>query len=389
MVKFVAILPLRCGSKGIPNKNFKKFNNQPLFYWTLEALNKCSHISKVIISCDEPTKVGDAQKISKKAILYKRKPETATDTASTEQAIDDVIESVPEAQSAENLILVQATSPLLTSDDLQKGISKFLNSKADSLLSVVQQERFIWKEDESQATPLNYDPRHRPRRQDFSGHLVENGAFYIFNKSGYLKKRSRLFGKIVTSKMPDYTYFEIDNQHDWIVLENIHKQIVPNKTSNLNSKNIKLVISDMDGVFTDGGMIYNHQGDYLRKFNTKDGMGIARLLENNILFILISGEKSFAVQKRFEKLKATEIHLGIQDKVSLLEDLCVKYSLKPSEIAFIGDDLNDLQILKAVGLSACPSDAVDEVKDAALVILNKKGGQGVFREFADMIIKSL
>ena len=152
------------------------------------------------------------------------------------------------------------------------------------------------------------------------------------------------------------------------------------------SKKIKLMISDVDGVLTDGSMYYSIRGEIMKKFHTHDGMGVELLLRNNIYTILMTKEKSQIVKKRALKIKIKETFLGVTEKEKLLDNLCLKYDLKPENIAYIGDDLNDLKIMKLVGLSASPNNGIFEVKKIADYICKKSGGNGAFREFADLII---
>lgn len=152
-------------------------------------------------------------------------------------------------------------------------------------------------------------------------------------------------------------------------------------------KKIKIVLTDNDGVLTDTGVYYSAEGEELKRFSIRDGMGVERL--RNILNIetgIITGETSGSVQKRAEKLKIDELHLGVKNKKNALEEILFTHQLSADEIAFIGDDVNDIEIIKSVGLSACPADAIEEVRNIVDYICAKNGGYGAFREFADLII---
>jgi len=161
-----------------------------------------------------------------------------------------------------------------------------------------------------------------------------------------------------------------------------------NKSLNLKNKckKIKLVLSDVDGVLTDGGMYYSDQGEVMKKFNTRDGMAVA-LLEKNIPTILISKENSKIVKARAKKIHAAEALIGIDNKEILLPKLCKKYKVKNFEIAYIGDDLNDYGIMKKVGFSVTPNDGIEKIKKIADYICKKNGGEGAFREMADLILQ--
>lgn len=152
---------------------------------------------------------------------------------------------------------------------------------------------------------------------------------------------------------------------------------------------IKLLITDVDGVMTDTGVYYNENGDAMRRFSVRDGMGVERLRDLvGVETVIISGEDSPSIKKRAEKLKIEEFYLGVKDKVGVLEQIAVQKNLSLKEIAYIGDDLNDLEALRKVGVSACPQDAYDEVLNSCHYVCENKGGYGALREFAELIIKA-
>jgi len=220
--KIIAFIPLRGGSKSIPLKNIKEIAGKPLAFWVTEAALACSLIDKVIISTDSDLIRSKIEEIkNKKLKVIGRSKETATDTASTELAI---LEFAKSNTDFEHILLIQATSPLLETIHLEEGIKKYFKNKYDSLLSVVNQKRFIWKEKTNRATAVNYNPIKRPRRQEFRGFLVENGAFYITPRERLLKTNCRISGKIGAYEMPEETYFELDEPSDWFIMEELLKR---------------------------------------------------------------------------------------------------------------------------------------------------------------------
>ena len=154
MGKIVAFIPVRGGSKGIPNKNIKLLNNKPLVYWAIEAALGCNKINDVYVSTDSSA-IADTVNLIRDERLHviNRSKETATDQASTESSMLEFASHY----DFDKVILIQATSPLLQSDDLDKAITSLSNSMADSLLSVVRQKRFIWDSKETFAHPVNYE----------------------------------------------------------------------------------------------------------------------------------------------------------------------------------------------------------------------------------------
>jgi len=143
---------------------------------------------------------------------------------------------------------------------------------------------------------------------------------------------------------------------------------------------------DVDGVLTDGGMYYTEEGEIFKKFNTRDGMGIELLRKNKIIPAIITKEYSKIVSKRADKLKVDEVYIGVEDKLKVIEELANKYDLDFDAIAYIGDDINDLPVLKKIGLRFAPNDAIPEIRQIADYLTSKKGGEGALREAVDFIL---
>lgn len=151
--------------------------------------------------------------------------------------------------------------------------------------------------------------------------------------------------------------------------------------------NIKLLILDVDGVMTDAGMYYSENGDILKKFNAKDGMGILQLTKTGFqVGVISSGFKGDLVKQRADLLKIQHFYLGREHKLVVLKAWCEKLNISLDEVAMIGDDVNDLEIMQHIGYSACPSDAANHVLEKADCILSKKGGEGCIREFIEDVM---
>ena len=159
------------------------------------------------------------------------------------------------------------------------------------------------------------------------------------------------------------------------------KKVILNKC-----KKIKLVLTDVDGVLTDGGMYYTDKGDVMKKFFARDGMGVTLLRKKNIPTIIITKEKTKIVREWAKGMNVEKVFDGIIQKEKILKKICQKYKLESSEIAYIGDDVNDIELLKKVGLSCTPADGTNEAKKEVDHICETKSGQGAFREMVDMII---
>lgn len=377
-----AFIPVRGGSKSIPFKNIKPINGKPLVYWVLDAAQKSSNIDKIYVSTDNLTikSTVESFKLSKIEVI-ERSMETATDTASTESAMLEFAEQY----EFDNLVLIQATSPLLKTSDLDGGFELFFQKGTDSVLSVVRQKRFHWEMNQQGFVfPTNYDHLHRLRRQEYEGYLVENGAFYITSKLNLLNSKNRISGNIKAFEMEEDSFYEIDEPSDWEVVEYLMKRKQFNSLQDYS--HIRLVATDCDGVLTDAGMYYTEQGDEIKKFNTLDGMGFELLRERGIKTAIITSEKTSLVARRGNKLKVDDIILGVKDKLKALEALCEKYQILMTEVVYIGDDIFDLPAIIACGLGCSPASANDNIKIKADYITNRRGGEGCFREIVDLIL---
>ena len=153
-------------------------------------------------------------------------------------------------------------------------------------------------------------------------------------------------------------------------------------------KQIRLFATDVDGVLTDAGMYYSESGEELKKFNTRDGMGIKLLQRAGILTAIVTQERTKLVARRAEKLTIPEVHQGVMDKLSLVREMAARHGFSLEQVAYIGDDVNDLETLKAVGFSATPADGLPQVTAVVDYVCVKKGGEGAVREVIEMILKA-
>ena len=151
---------------------------------------------------------------------------------------------------------------------------------------------------------------------------------------------------------------------------------------------IKLLSLDTDGVLTDGGLYYTDSGDELRKFDVKDGMGMRRLQDAGIGIVIITASSSPAIAHRANRLGVENVFLETSDKLGTLISLCDQKAIDLNEVAHMGDDVNDIPVLNAVGCPLSVADAVDDAKEAAYYVTGKNGGQGAVREICEMILKA-
>ena len=382
----IAFIPVRAGSKSIVLKNIREINSRPLVHWSLLAASTAGIFEKIVVSTDSPEIERVVLELEIPGIeIFRRGKGCATDVATTESA---VLEYLNQSQLSDDvsLCLIQATSPLTKSEDFLQAYRQMEMEHSDSLLTGVEFKRFFWKSScDGSSSPLNYNLACRPRRQEFKGSLMENGAFYIGSVGGIKQSKCRLYGKISFYKMPEYMQFEIDEHHDWIVMESLLRNF---STAATDLDQIKFFLTDLDGTLTDGGMYYSQSGDEMKRFTTIDGKAFELLRNRGIKTGIITGEHTDIAKRRAEKLQIDFLRQGEVNKLKTVSSLCDQLGLTLANVAYIGDDVNDLELLNVVGKAACPKNSIIAQKylSPRIEVLNQEGGHGAVREFVEKIL---
>jgi N-acylneuraminate cytidylyltransferase len=378
--KSIGLIPLRKNSKGIPNKNKRKLLGRPLFSWVLtEAL--FSGLDHVYVFTDDEgiiEYINRNYRWSDKLSCLRSSDENAGDTSSTESAILEFCNI--KGIDFDVFCLLQASSPLTRRQDINASLDTLGQTGVDAVLSVVKNQRFIWSKE---GKSLNYDYLKRPGKEDFEGLLIENGAIYCTRKQALLSSGNRLSGNIVPVEMPEDTLMQIDTEEDWILVE----QLLINRSRHGRvPAPVTYLVLDVDGVFTDGRVVFSAEGEFTKTFDMRDGMGLEILREHGVKVMVMTSEDSTVVRQRMKKLKIADTFLGVKDKYSFLEQLCLERKISRSNIAYIGDDVNDLANLLSVGWALCPANATKNIRFLADVVLNHKAADGAIREATEFII---
>lgn len=380
----IGFVPARGGSRGIPGKNVRKLCGRPLVWWCLRALQECGGVDRVVLATEAPDIAACALSLGMdKLEIYRRSERSATDTAPTEDVLLEFL-AAQEVADEDVVVLAQATNPFLRPRDVEEAISRIVSGSCDSVVSCAPWKRFLW---DGRGRPLNYDPAHRPRRQDFDGALVENGAFYAARAGDVRRAGHRLPGVVHPVVMPEYTAVELDEEDDWLVAESLLRRhalalVGPGRP-------IRMFLTDVDGVLTDGGMYYGESGEELKRFHTMDGKGIELLRERGVITGIITGERTELVVRRARKLGIDHLWQGVRDKLAVARALCDALSVDLEEVAYVGDDVGDVELLDAVGFSACPSTANPIVRRRVDWVCERPGGGGCVREVAELVLESL
>ncbi len=389
----IAIIPARGGSKAIPAKNLLDFCGKPLLAWSILQAREARTISRVYVSSDDPNIQNIAARFG--AVPIVRPPELATDTSSSEQALRHALTEIDRATGTtpDLVVFLQATSPLREPEDIDGAVGKLLETEADSLFSMAILEDFcLWTKTGDSLKGLTFDPRHRGRRQDREPIYLENGSIYVFRPEILKKYDNRLGGKISMFEMPRWKSYEIDTLEDVeICAYYFKKNLLPgwlkkNSLTKIPATGIDLMVYDFDGVMTDNRVIVTQDGTEAIVANRADGLGVDRLRALNIPQIILTTETNPVVKARASKL-GLEVIAGCQDKKSALITYCQQQGYQLARVVYVGNDLNDLEVMKIVGFPVAPADAYPEVKSVARLVTRAKGGEGVIKELAERLVR--
>ncbi len=389
-MKIVAIIPARGGSKGVPGKNLRPFLGKPLIVHTIEQARAEPLIDRVVVSTDDDAIAQVASATGAQVII--RPAELATDTAPSEGALRHALaELAAQGYTPDLVVFLQATSPLRGETDLAAAIHRLLQHGANSLFSASRVHGFVWRRQESGLRALTYAPERRPRRQDIGEDLLENGSFYLFEPEVLLRHDNRLGGTVAVYEMDPLCGFQIDQPDDFALLERLAQVISPAHRFRVPPDGelaaLRLLVLDFDGVLTDNRVYVAETGQETVVCNRSDGLGLEALKHQGVEIIVLSTEKNRVVEARCAKLGLL-CRSGLQEKLAALRRLMQERGLASHEVAYVGNDRNDLECLAHVGLPIAVADAWPEVLRRARWVTERSGGAGAVREVCDRIVRA-
>lgn len=385
-MKVIAVIPARGGSVGLPGKNIKPLNGVPLVGRAVLAAVNSAFVSDVYVSSDSAEILGVAASFGATGIS--RPAEISGPTASSESALIHTLHEVERIKGTmpDVLVFLQCTSPFTTSDQIDAVVSKLLEDEAASAFSAIEDHGFIWQiADDGTAAGITHDhTKPRQRRQDMTPRYRETGAIYAMRVAEFLAQGNRFCGKtvLVPVEMPP---IEVDTAEDWTVAEAYARLRDPHRLPQLNK--IKALITDFDGVHTDDRVIVNQDGSEAVRCSRSDGMGIDMLRQCGLKMLILSREQNPVVKSRAAKLQMDVLH-HIRDKLPALDAWRTEHRLEWAEIAYVGNDINDLDCMKVCGMSFAPSDAHPEAKAISTMVLERSGGSGALRELSEYLISN-
>jgi N-acylneuraminate cytidylyltransferase len=381
----IAIIPARGGSKGIPRKNVLPVAGKPLVAHSIDQAIASGVVERVLVSTDDREIASVSWQHGAEVVW--RPAEISGDKASSELALLHALDYAKGSGVDPDLVVfLQATSPLRQAEDIRKAVETVHEEGADSLFSACALQGFLWRVEKGKPRSFNYDHVNRPMRQDAADDVVENGSIYIFKPWVLRQLKNRLGGRVAVYRMDAAHYFQIDEVEDLHILEVLmqHRERTAGRP---DFASIKLLVLDFDGVMTDNLVHVDEKGVETVRCSRADGMGIAELQRQGIEVIVLSTERNPVVAARCRKLNIPHVQ-GLNDKLEALRHAASELGLGPHQVAYVGNDRNDLECMRWVGLPIAVADAVNDVREAARLVVSRSGGQGAVREVCDLIVQT-
>ncbi|MCP9957609.1 acylneuraminate cytidylyltransferase [Streptomyces sudanensis] len=388
----LAVIPARGGSKGVPRKNLASVGGVPLVARAVRACLGARRVTHVAVSTDDPDIAAVA--VGAGAEVVHRPAGIAGDAATSEAAVLHALDAHASrhGRPADVVLLVQCTSPFLTSEDVDGVTAEVLDNGADTALTVAPSHGFLWRHGAPadpaapaarDAVGVNHDKAHRPRRQDRSPEYLETGAAYAMDAAGFRARGHRFFGRTALVPTDPARVLEIDDPHDLARARALAPLLDP---ADLPTRaDVDAVVLDFDGTQTDDRVLVDSEGRELVAVHRGDGLGVAALRRAGLHLLILSTEKNPVVAARARKLHVPVLH-GIDRKDAALKHWCEEYGVDPQRVLYAGNDVNDLPCLGLVGWPVAVADAHAAVRAAARAVTTARGGAGAVREIAAWLL---
>jgi N-acylneuraminate cytidylyltransferase len=378
-----AIILARGGSVGIPRKNIQRVGGVPLVVRAIQTALATPSITEVWVSSDDDEILSISLEAGARVI---RRPEEISGSAATsESAISHTIECWrAEGKLPTFVAFLQATSPFINPHEVELAIQTVSNGDSDVAFSVTASHGFLWRDTTNGFEGINHDSKIRQRRQDRESEFQETGGFYVFGLENFVNYGHRFFGRITGIPVSRISSLEIDDPIDLEIAQTLSVLLNPHQ----NLPRITALVTDFDGVHTNDTAIMSQAGEEYVVISRSDGFGISRLKEHNIRCLILSRETNPVVLARAQKLDI-ECISGSTDKASVLRAWSTENGIPLNEIAYLGNDLNDLGCLEIVGLPIAIIGSPAAVLRAARFVAPGQPGIDAVRSVCDLIIGGL
>lgn len=379
-----AVIPARGGSKGVPRKNLRALGGEPLVARAVRTLLATSSIGSVFVSTDDAEIAAVASRAG--ARVVERPAGLSGDEASSESALLHALSHLASHGVVPDVtVFAQATSPFIRASDVDRAVALVRSGECDVAFSAVRSDVHLWRHGADGPEGVNHRAAVRQRRQDREPEHAETGAFYVMRTAGFREHGHRFFGRLRIVEVDPAAALEIDSEHDLALAELIHARHETVLNPRASAVPARAVVTDFDGVHTADRVTVDQDGVESVEVNRSDGMGVARLRRAGVPFLILSSETNPVVRARAAKLGVDAV-TGCDDKLRALTEWADRQALSLADIAFLGNDVNDVACLRAVGWPVVVADAHPDARAASHIVLRRHGGDGAVRELADRVL---
>ncbi|MEV5883969.1 acylneuraminate cytidylyltransferase [Streptomyces sp. NPDC052020] len=389
--RVLAVIPARGGSKGVPAKNLAPVGGVPLVARAVRECRAARLVTDVVVSTDDRAIADAARRAG--AEIVPRPAGIAGDTATSEAAVLHALDAHEALHGApvDVVLLVQCTSPFLTREDVDGVAGAVAERGADTAVTVAPFHGFLWRDaaggpGDGGGRGVNHDKSFRPRRQDRPEDLLETGAAYAMDASGFRAHRHRFFGRTELVRTDPARVLEIDDPHDLARARALAPLLDAARPGALpTAADVDAVVLDFDGTQTDDRVLIDADGRELVAVHRGDGLGIAALRRGGLRMLILSTEVNPVVAARARKLRVPVLH-GVDRKDLALKRWCEEQGVDPERVLYVGNDVNDLPCFALAGWPVAVADAHDAVRGAARAVTTVPGGRGAIREIAGWLL---
>jgi YrbI family 3-deoxy-D-manno-octulosonate 8-phosphate phosphatase len=372
----VAVIPARGGSKGIPGKNIAQVGGVPLVARAVQAAQGARLVQCVVVSTDDPMIADVARATGAEIVL--RPAALSGDNATSESAVLHAIDEL--GIEPRVVLLIQCTSPFLTSGDVDAVTVPVLAGQADSAFTAAPTHGFLWRPDGS---GVNHDPHERLRRQDRPTELLETGAAYAMRTDALRATGHRFTGRVQPVEVNAARTLEIDAPDDLERARLLAAHL--DSRAELTAAELDAVVLDFDGTLTDDRVTVDQDGRESVTVHRGDGLGVAALRRAGLDVVIMSTETNPVVSARARKLQVPAL-TGIAHKGAALTRWCAQHGHDLRRVAYVGNDVNDLPCFDIVGWPIAVADAHHTVRARARIVTAASGGHGAVREVASRLL---